>query len=62
MTHEEHKEALALAALGEDVGAERRDALEVHLAACGECRAELRALSDTAAALALSSEPVRPSP
>lgn len=62
MTHEEHKEALALAALGEDVGAEQGDALEVHLAACGECRAELRELSDAAAMLALSPEPVRPSP
>lgn len=62
MTHEEHKEAVALAALGEDVGAEWRDALEVHLAACGECRAELRALSDAAAALALTTRPVIPSP
>lgn len=62
MTHEEHKEAVALAALGEDVGPEQRDALEVHLAACGECRAELRALSEAAAALALTAAPVRPSP
>ena len=62
MTHEEHKEALALAALGEDVGPELREALEVHLVACGECRAELRALSDTAAVLALSHDPVSPSP
>lgn len=61
MTHEEHKEALALAALGGDVGPERQDALEVHLAACGECRAELRALSDAAAMLAFSPEPVSPS-
>ena len=62
MTHEEHKETVALAALGEDVGAEQRGALEVHLAACGECRAELRELSDAAAALALASAPVIPSP
>ena len=62
MTHEEHKEAVALAALGEDVGPERADALEVHLAACGECRAELRELSDAAAMLAFSPEPVPPSP
>lgn len=62
MTHEEHKEAVALAALGEDVSPERGDALEVHLAACGECRADLRELSDAAAALALNTQPVRPSP
>ena len=62
MTHEEHKEAVALAALGEDLGAERADALEVHLAACGECRAELRELSAAAAALALAPAPVPPSP
>jgi predicted anti-sigma-YlaC factor YlaD len=60
MTHEEHKEAVALAALGEDVGPEGREALEVHLAACGECREELRALSDTAALLAFSPAPVSP--
>jgi hypothetical protein len=62
MTHEEHRETLALVALGEDVGAGRAEALEVHLAACGDCRAELRALSDAAAALALASPPVAPSP
>lgn len=62
MTHEEHREALALAALGEDIGPQRRDALEVHLAACGECRDEMRELSDAAAMLALSSDPVQPSP
>jgi predicted anti-sigma-YlaC factor YlaD len=62
MTHEEHKEALALAALGEEIEPERREALEVHLAACGECRAELRALSDAAAMLAYSPPPVSPSP
>src|SRR3712207_1382058 len=62
MTHEEHKEAVALAALGEELEPERHDALEVHLAACGECRAELRALSDAAAMLALSPAPVSPSP
>ena len=62
MTHEEHKEAVALAALGEGVGPEQRDALEVHLAACGECRAELREFSDAAAALALAAAPIAPSP
>ena len=61
MTHEEHKEALALAALGE-TGEPERETLEVHLAACGECRAELRSLSDAAALLAFAPEPARPSP
>jgi hypothetical protein len=62
MTHEEYKEALTPAALGEAESPERRNALEVHLAGCGECRAELRSLSDAAALLAFSPQPAAPSP
>jgi anti-sigma-K factor RskA len=61
MTHEEHKELLPLAALGATDERERR-ALDAHLADCGECRAELRSLSDTAALLALDPAPVAPRP
>ena len=61
MKHEEHKEVLALAALGALEGREQ-ETLEAHLAACGECRAELRSLSDAAALLALADSPVAPPP
>jgi hypothetical protein len=61
MTHEEHKELLPLAALGATDEREQ-GALDAHLAACGECRAELRSLSDTAALLALDAAPVAPRP
>ena len=61
MTHEEHKELLPLAALGATDEREQ-GALDAHLAACGECRAELRSLSDTAALLALDVAPVAPRP
>ncbi|MFL6230963.1 MAG: anti-sigma factor domain-containing protein [Pyrinomonadaceae bacterium] len=59
--HEEYAELLALGALDAADGAERR-ALDAHLAACAECRSELRSLSDTAAALALAVTPVAPAP
>lgn len=61
MTHEEHKELIPLAALGATDGREQA-ALDAHLAACGECRAELRSLADTAALLALDAAPVAPRP
>ncbi|MCA1615538.1 MAG: zf-HC2 domain-containing protein, partial [Acidobacteria bacterium] len=61
MTHEEHKELLPLAALGATDEREQ-GALDAHLAACGECRAELRSLHDTAALLALDAAPVAPRP
>lgn len=61
MTHEEHKELLPLAALGATDEREQA-ALDAHLAACGECRAELRSLADTAALLALDAVPVAPRP
>lgn len=58
--HEEYRELLALSAL--DADDEQRRALEAHLAACEDCRAELRGLRDAAAALALAAAPVAPSP
>jgi anti-sigma-K factor RskA len=58
--HEEYRELLALSAL--DADDEQRRALDAHLAACDECRAELRGLRDAAAALALANAPVAPSP
>lgn len=61
MTHEEHRELLPLAALGATDGREQ-GALDAHLAACGECRAELRSLAATAALLALDPAPVAPRP
>jgi hypothetical protein len=61
MTHEEHKELIPLAALGTTDGREQA-ALDAHLATCGECRAELRSLADTAALLALDAAPVAPRP
>jgi hypothetical protein len=59
--HAEYEELLALGALDAAEGAERR-ALDAHLAGCAECRAELRSLSDAAAAIALSVTPVAPAP
>ena len=61
MTHEEHRELLPLAALGATDEREQ-GALDAHLAACGECRAELRSLADVAALLALDPAPVAPRP
>jgi anti-sigma-K factor RskA len=56
--HEEYRDLLALSAL--DAECEERRALEAHVAACADCRAELRELRDAAAALALAAEPVTP--
>ncbi len=61
MTHEEHIELLPLAALGATDEREQ-GALDAHLAACGECQAELRSFTDTAALLALDAAPVAPRP
>lgn len=59
--HAQYEELLALGALDAADEAERRS-LDAHLAACEECRAELRSLSDAAAALALAAVPVAPAP
>jgi anti-sigma-K factor RskA len=59
MRHEEYKELLALEAAGALEAGERAP-LEGHLSSCAECRAELRELSDAAAALAYTVAPVAP--
>lgn len=61
MEHEDYKVMLPLHALSSlDPG--ETQALEQHLAACSECRAELDAWRGTAVALAHSAEPLEPSP
>ncbi|HEX8634297.1 MAG TPA: anti-sigma factor [Pyrinomonadaceae bacterium] len=65
MKHEDYKELIALDAL--DVlegGDESRRALEAHLAACADCRAESNALRDAAASLvyAAAAPPVAAAP
>ena len=59
MRHEDYKGLLALEAAGALDEGERRT-LEGHLSSCAECRAELRELSDVAAALAFTVAPVAP--
>lgn len=61
MTHEEYKEMLAEYALGALNANEARE-LEVHLATCSACRAELAEWRDIVAVLAYSAPPVEPSP
>ncbi|HEX8069918.1 MAG TPA: anti-sigma factor [Pyrinomonadaceae bacterium] len=61
MTHAEYKEQLAAYALDALDAAEAR-ALDAHLAACPECRAELAELRAAAATLAHASAPVEPAP
>src|SRR5205085_2610615 len=61
MRHEDYKGLLALEAAGALDEGERRT-LEAHLPSCAECRAELRELSDAAAALAFTVAPVAPPP
>jgi len=52
MKHEDYKEMIALDALDAlDGDEEQRRALDAHLAACADCRAELAALRDAAASL-----------
>ena len=60
MRHEDYKELLALEAAGAPLAQGERRALEAHLPSCAECRAELRELSDAAAALAFTVAPVAP--
>ncbi|HEX8118020.1 MAG TPA: zf-HC2 domain-containing protein, partial [Pyrinomonadaceae bacterium] len=61
MRHEEYKQLLALEAVGALDG-EERARLEEHLPSCGECREELRELTDAAASLLYTLAPVQPSP
>jgi anti-sigma-K factor RskA len=59
MRHEEYKELLALEAAGALEAGERAP-LEGHLSSCAECRAELREMSDAAAALVYTVAPIMP--
>ena len=59
MRHEDYKELLALEAAGA-LEAGERGALLAHLPSCEECREELREMSDAAASLVYTVEPVRP--
>lgn len=59
MTHEEYKEMLAEHALG-TLDAKEATALEAHLATCDDCRRELAAWLDTAAALSYSAPRAEP--
>ena len=61
MRHEDYKQLLALEAVGA-LDDEERARLEGHLPSCAECREELREMSDAAASLLYTVEPVRPSP
>lgn len=61
MRHEEYKHLLALEAVSA-LDEEERARLDEHLSACAECREELRELSDAAASLLYTVEPLRPSP
>jgi hypothetical protein len=59
MRHEDYRELLALEAAGA-LEAGERGALLQHLSSCGECREELSEMSDAAASLAYTVEPVMP--
>ncbi|MCA1556514.1 MAG: anti-sigma factor [Acidobacteria bacterium] len=59
MKHEDYIEMLAFAALDALDEGERRT-LDVHLAECGDCRAELNALRNAAASLVYAASPVVP--
>jgi len=59
MTHDDHRALLALRALG-SLDAADGGALEAHLDTCRACGAELAALSEAAASLALLAPPVAP--
>jgi hypothetical protein len=59
MRHEDYKELLALEVAGAVDPSELR-ALDAHLSACAECRAELESLRDAAASMAYTVAPVAP--
>ena len=61
MVHEEYKEMIPARALSALDAAEAQ-ALNKHLENCAECRKELEEWQATAATLALTSDPVEPSP
>jgi anti-sigma-K factor RskA len=61
MVHEDYKEMIPAHALSALDGAEAR-ALNDHLSECDECRSELQEWEATAAAMAVSAQPMEPSP
>ena len=61
MVHEDYKEMIPARALSALDAAEAR-ALNDHLSECDECRMELQEWEATAAAIAVSSKPMEPSP
>ncbi len=61
MRHEDYKQMLALEAVAA-LDREERARLEEHLASCAECGEELRELTDDAASMLYTIEPVKPSP
>lgn len=61
MVHEDYKEMIPVRALSALDAAEER-ALNEHLENCDECRKELEEWQATAATLAVSADPVEPSP
>ena len=61
MVHEDYKEMIPVRALSALDAAEER-ALNEHLENCDECRKELEEWQGTAATLAVSADPVEPSP
>jgi anti-sigma factor RsiW len=61
MAHEDYKEMITAHALSA-LDAAETDVLNKHLSGCSECREELSDWETTAASLALSVEPMEPSP
>lgn len=61
MVHSDYKEMIPARALSALDAAEAR-ALDQHLSGCAECRVELQEWEDTAAAMAVSANPLEPSP
>ena len=61
MVHDDYKEMIPARALDALDAAEAR-ALDDHLSECAECRRELREWEATAAAMAVSANPLEPSP
>ena len=61
MAHDDYKEMIPAHALSA-LDAADEGALNAHLAECGECRRDLAEWEATAASLALSADPMEPSP
>ena len=61
MVHNDYKDMIPARALSALDAAEARE-LDHHLAECAECRRELEEWEATAAAMAISANPLEPSP